>query len=131
MNTNRIAAYAVAACLLAPVAVWAAGPSDDADSSHPTHWVKDSGITTAIKTKLAAEHLRSLKNIEVETEAGQRMAKQLAREEGILVGVSAGAALWACLEVARRLARDQHALIVTVFPDSGEKYLSERFWSEP
>jgi S-sulfo-L-cysteine synthase (O-acetyl-L-serine-dependent) len=70
-------------------------------------------------------------NIEVKTEAGQRMAKQLAREEGILVGVSAGAALWACLEVARRLARDQHALIVTVFPDSGEKYLSERFWSEP
>jgi S-sulfo-L-cysteine synthase (O-acetyl-L-serine-dependent) len=70
-------------------------------------------------------------NIEVETEAGQRMAKQLAREEGILAGVSAGAALWACLEVARRLDRDQHALIVTVFPDSGEKYLSERFWSEP
>jgi S-sulfo-L-cysteine synthase (O-acetyl-L-serine-dependent) len=70
-------------------------------------------------------------NIEVKTEAGQQMAKQLAREEGILVGVSAGAALWACLEVARGLARDQHALIVTVFPDSGEKYLSERFWSEP
>jgi len=69
-------------------------------------------------------------NIEVETEAGQRMAKQLAREEGILVGVSAGAALWACLEVAKRLPRHEHALIVTVFPDSGEKYLSERFWSE-
>jgi len=69
-------------------------------------------------------------NIEVETEAGQQMAKQLAREEGILVGVSAGAALWACLEVAKRLPRHEQALIVTVFPDSGEKYLSERFWSE-
>ena len=69
-------------------------------------------------------------NIEVETEAGQQMAKQLAREEGILAGVSAGAALWACLEVAKRLPRHEQALIVTVFPDSGEKYLSERFWSE-
>jgi S-sulfo-L-cysteine synthase (O-acetyl-L-serine-dependent) len=69
-------------------------------------------------------------NMEVETEAGQRMVKQLAREEGILVGVSAGAALWASLSVARRLPPDEHAVIVTVFPDSGEKYLSERFWSE-
>jgi S-sulfo-L-cysteine synthase (O-acetyl-L-serine-dependent) len=69
-------------------------------------------------------------NIEVETEAGQRMAKQLAREEGILVGVSAGAALWASLRVAKRVPRDEHAVIVTVFPDTGDKYLSERFWSE-
>ncbi|HXW62819.1 MAG TPA: cysteine synthase family protein [Candidatus Acidoferrales bacterium] len=69
-------------------------------------------------------------NIEVQTEAGQQIAKQLAREEGILVGVSAGAALWACLAVAKRLPHDKRALIVTVFPDSGEKYLSERFWSE-
>jgi len=70
-------------------------------------------------------------NLEVQTEAGQRIAKQLAREEGILVGVSAGAALWASLEVAKRVPRAENALIVTVFPDSGEKYLSERFWSEP
>ena len=69
-------------------------------------------------------------NMEVRTEDAQRMAKRLAREEGILVGVSAGAALWACMEVARRLPRDERAVIVTVFPDSGEKYLSERFWSE-
>ena len=46
------------------------------------------------------------------------------------MGVSAGGALWACLEIARRLKRDERAVIVTVFPDSGEKYLSERFWSE-
>jgi S-sulfo-L-cysteine synthase (O-acetyl-L-serine-dependent) len=69
-------------------------------------------------------------NIEVKTEAGQQIAKQLAREEGILVGVSAGAALWACLSVAKGLPRGEPALIVTVFPDSGEKYLSERFWRE-
>jgi cysteine synthase B len=69
-------------------------------------------------------------NLEVRTEDAQRMAKRLAREEGILVGVSAGAALCACLDVAKRLPRGESAVIVTVFPDSGEKYLSERFWSE-
>jgi cysteine synthase B len=69
-------------------------------------------------------------NLEVRTEDAQRMAKRLAREEGILVGVSAGGALCACLDVARRLPRGESAVIVTVFPDSGEKYLSERFWSE-
>jgi S-sulfo-L-cysteine synthase (O-acetyl-L-serine-dependent) len=69
-------------------------------------------------------------NMEVRTEDAQQMARRLAREEGILVGVSAGAALWACLEVARRLPKNERAVIVTVFPDSGEKYLSDRFWSE-
>lgn len=69
-------------------------------------------------------------NIEVRTEDGQRLARRLAREEGILVGVSAGAALWACLDVARRLPEGERAVIVTIFPDSGEKYLSDRFWSE-
>jgi S-sulfo-L-cysteine synthase (O-acetyl-L-serine-dependent) len=69
-------------------------------------------------------------NMEVVTEDAQQTAKRLAREEGILVGVSAGGALWACMEIARRLPADERAVIVTVFPDSGEKYLSERFWSE-
>jgi cysteine synthase B len=69
-------------------------------------------------------------NLEVQTEDAQRMAKRLAREEGVLVGVSAGGALWASMEVARRVPRGEPAVIVTVFPDSGEKYLSERFWSE-
>ena len=69
-------------------------------------------------------------NMEVRTEDAQQMARRLAREEGILVGVSAGAALWASLEVARRVPKNERAVIVTVFPDSGEKYLSDRFWSE-
>ena len=69
-------------------------------------------------------------NIEMRTEDAQQMARRLAREEGILVGVSSGAALCACLEVARRIPKSEQAVIVTVFPDSGEKYLSERFWSE-
>jgi cysteine synthase B len=69
-------------------------------------------------------------DLEVQTEDAQRMAKRLAREEGLLVGVSAGGALCACLQVARRIPKGESAVIVTVFPDSGEKYLSERFWSE-
>ncbi len=69
-------------------------------------------------------------NVEVQTEPAQQTAKRLAREEGILVGVSAGGALYACLELAKRIPRGERALIVTIFPDSGEKYLSERFWSE-
>jgi S-sulfo-L-cysteine synthase (O-acetyl-L-serine-dependent) len=69
-------------------------------------------------------------NMEVRTEDAQQTAKRLAREEGILVGVSAGGALWACLDVAKRLPKNENAVIVTIFPDSGEKYLSERFWSE-
>ena len=69
-------------------------------------------------------------NIDAGTEDAHRLVKRLAREEGILAGVSSGAALWACFEVARSLPNGQQAVIVTVFPDSGEKYLSDRFWSE-
>ena len=69
-------------------------------------------------------------DVAVQTEDGQLMTRRLAREEGILAGVSAGAALWACLDLARRLPRGEHAVIVTVFPDSGDKYLSDKFWSE-
>jgi cysteine synthase B len=69
-------------------------------------------------------------NLEVHTEHAQEMAKRLAREEGILVGVSAGGALWAAMDIARRLPEGERALIVCIFPDAGEKYLSERFWSE-
>lgn len=69
-------------------------------------------------------------DIAVRTEDAHRMVKRLARGEGILAGVSSGGALWACLQVARNLPSGQRAVIVTVFPDSGEKYLSEKFWSE-
>jgi cysteine synthase B len=69
-------------------------------------------------------------NLEVRTEDAHRIAKRLAREDGILVGVSAGGALWASMQVARRIPKDEPAVIATVFPDSGEKYLSDRFWGE-
>ena len=69
-------------------------------------------------------------DVAVRTEDAYTMVKRLAREEGLLVGVSSGAAMCACLEVARELPRSRQAVIVTVFPDSGDKYLSERFWDE-
>ena len=69
-------------------------------------------------------------NIEVQTEDAQAMVKRLAREEGLLVGVSAGGAVWAAMQVARRVAKGERAVIVAILPDSGEKYLSEKFWSD-
>jgi cysteine synthase B len=59
------------------------------------------------------------------------MAKQLAREEGLLVGISAAAAVAASVGIAREeFAAGRRAVIVTVLPDSADKYLSERFWEE-
>jgi cysteine synthase B len=69
-------------------------------------------------------------DVSVDTEDAHRMTKRLAREAGLLVGISAGAALCACQDVARRLPPGERAVIVTMFPDSGDKYLSDRFWSE-
>lgn len=66
-------------------------------------------------------------NLEIATEDAYRMVKRLAREEGLMVGISAGAALAASLEVARRL---REGTVVTIFPDSADKYLSDRFWDE-
>jgi cysteine synthase B len=69
---------------------------------------------------LADEDLR------VSTEAAHTMVRRLAREEGLLVGISSGAALSAALQVAGRL---NTGVVVTVFPDGAEKYLSETFWT--
>jgi len=71
------------------------------------------------------------RNIEVETEAAYAMAKRLAREEGLLVGISAAAAVVAGVRIAEEEAAARRpATIVTVLPDSADKYLSERFWEE-
>jgi S-sulfo-L-cysteine synthase (O-acetyl-L-serine-dependent) len=67
----------------------------------------------------------------VETEAAYAMAKQLAREEGLLVGISAAAAVVASAQIAHdEAASGRAAVIVTVLPDSADRYLSERFWEE-
>jgi len=64
---------------------------------------------------------------ECATDRAYEMVLRLAREEGIFAGVSSGAALAVALDVASGL---ESGLVVTVFPDGGSKYLSERFWSE-
>ncbi|HUJ73173.1 MAG TPA: cysteine synthase family protein, partial [Verrucomicrobiae bacterium] len=63
--------------------------------------------------------------IGISTEAAQDMAKRLTREEGLYVGVSAGAAICAALKLAVTIER---GTIVAVCPDGGGRYQSERFW---
>ena len=70
--------------------------------------------------------------IDIATEEAQRTVVRLAREEGLLVGVSSGGNLAAALRIAAKLkgqGRDD-AVVVTVFSDSAAKYLSEDFWTE-
>ena len=59
--------------------------------------------------------------IMVETEVAYEMTRQIVKQEGIFVGMSSGAAMYAALEMAKRVDR---GVIVTIFPDRGEKYLS-------
>jgi cysteine synthase len=61
--------------------------------------------------------------IQVAHENAGEMARRIAKEEGILVGISSGAALWAALEVAKR-KEAEGKMIVAILPDSGERYLS-------
>jgi cysteine synthase B len=71
------------------------------------------------------------RNLWLETEDAYRMVRRLAREEGLLVGISSGANVAGALRLARELHDEgQDAVIVTVFCDSADKYLSEQFWDE-
>ncbi len=65
------------------------------------------------------------RKISVRTEAAYEMARRLAREEGLLVGQSSGAAVVAALEVARDL---RQGVVVAVAPDGGDRYLSTALW---
>jgi len=66
--------------------------------------------------------------VEVSTESAYAMVRRLAREEGLFVGISSGAAAVAALQVAEEL---EQGLVVTVFPDAGYKYLSDaKLWSD-
>ena len=71
-------------------------------------------------------------NLEIATEDAYAMARRLSRGAGLLLGVSAAAAVVGSLKVAQQLPlkRGQQAVIVTILADSGDKYLSERFWTE-
>ena len=71
---------------------------------------------------LADEDLR------VDTEDAYQVVRRLASEEGILVGLSSGAALYATMQLAATL---REGVFVTVFCDSGERYLTQQFWDKP
>jgi len=67
--------------------------------------------------------------VKVSNEDAGITARRLAREEGILVGISCGAALWAALEVAKR-KENEGKLIIVILPDTGERYLSTWLFKE-
>jgi cysteine synthase B len=87
-------------------------------------------MATAIVPRIYDPHLAD-ENIDLATERAYAMCLRLARRSGLLVGVSAGGAVAASLEVAQREhAAGREAVIVTILCDSAEKYMSERFWKE-
>lgn len=76
--------------------------------------------------KLAAE------NLWIETEDAHRFARQMARDEGVLIGISAGGNIAAARQIGKQLvARGEPGVIVTVLCDGADKYLSEHFWDDP
>ncbi len=81
-------------------------------------------METAIRPGIYDDRLAD-EDARVSTERAYALTRQLATEEGLLVGVSSGAALAASLDVAARL---REGVIVTIFPDSGTRYLTESFW---
>jgi len=88
-------------------------------------------MASAIVPKIYDSSLAD-QNIEIATEDAYAMARRLSRTAGLLVGISAAAAVVGSLKVATSLSlrREQEAVIVTILCDSGDKYLSERFWTE-
>jgi len=82
-------------------------------------------MSSALVPRIYAPALAD-EDLSVGTEDAHRFVRRLAREEGLMVGISAGAALCAMLKVAKRI---NQGVVVTVFPDGAEKYLSESFWT--
>jgi cysteine synthase B len=79
-------------------------------------------MPTAIKPAIFAPEFADL-TLEIDTEEAYEMTRRLAREEGLFVGISSGAAAVAALSVASGL---EQGTVVTVFPDNGYKYLSDK-----
>jgi cysteine synthase B len=86
-------------------------------------------MASAIVPKIYDPTIADL-DLGISTEESYAMCKRMAREEGLLVGISAASAVVGCLQVARTLPKGESAVFVTILCDSGDKYLSERFWEE-
>ncbi len=71
-------------------------------------------------------------NLEIATEDAYAMCRRIGRECGLLLGISAAGGIFASLKISEQLelGKKQEAVVVTILCDSGEKYLSERFWTE-
>jgi cysteine synthase B len=97
--------------------------------AHGIHGLRHTG--TSIVPAIYNPHLADLQ-LQVETEAAYAMAKQIARDEGLLVGISAAAAVVASLQIAREeAAAGRSSVLAAILPDGAAKYLSEPFWDEP
>ena len=84
---------------------------------HPIQGIGAGFVPKVLNTKIYDEIVR------VKNDDAMAMARRMAKEEGILVGISSGAAMWAALEVAKR-ASNKGKLIVVIIPSFGERYLS-------
>ncbi len=87
-------------------------------------------MATAIIPRIYDPRLAD-RNIEIETEDAYKMVRRLARDEGILVGISAGGNIQAATQLAKEIsAEGRTGVIVTILCDGADKYLSEHFWDE-
>jgi cysteine synthase A len=85
--------------------------------SHPMQGIGAGFVPKILNTKIYDEIVR------VKNDDAMDIARRMAREEGLLVGISSGAAVWAALQVARR-GQNKGKLIVVIIPSFGERYLS-------
>ncbi len=90
---------------------------------HPIQGIGAGFVPDVLNTEMCDEIIR-VKNDDAFT-----IAKRMAREEGLLVGISSGAATWAALEVARRL-ENAGKLVVVIIPSFGERYLSTALFAD-